>query len=440
MFWRKFRRFVVLLFLLGFSSEVFAQDSYTLKMLIDEALLHNYQIKLSGVTEKQLSNSNTYGNAGFLPTLEVVANKSNTYNSTDQKFFTGEIRTAEGAKNTAFDAMVETNWVVFNGFRMFAQKRQLEIIEKAGMVNTRFFIEQTVSDLAKFYFQLKQEQKLLEAFEASLQISNERLKLENQKLNIGVSSGLDVQKALLDRNRDSSTVVNQYAQVGSLYLDINSIINRNLSSKILVEDSLFINDAISLEPLIANALVHNSSLELAKIQALIFREDIAINKSNFYPQVGLFGNFTYRKATNQIGVLESNKSFGPSFGIQVRFNLFNGGRDQIFLENSRLDLEYSQLEKEQISIGIHTAIQKAYLNYTTGIKGLMLEESNVKVAKETLAIAQKQYELRVISDIEFRLIQLSSLEAETNYLRQQLLIKNMEIDLYRLSGQLLNNI
>lgn len=440
MFWRAFRVLFVLLFITGLSFEVFAQDSYTLKMLIDEALLQNYQIKLSGIREQQLSNNNTYGNSGFLPTLDVVASNSNAYNSTDQKFFTGESRTADGAKNTSLDAMVEANWVVFNGFRMFAQKRQLAKIEKAGMVTTRFFIEQTISDLAKFYFQLKQEQKLLEAFEASFQISNERLKLETQKFNIGVSSGLDVQKALVDRNRDSSNFVNQHAQVGSLYLDINTLINRNLTSKIHVEDTLLINYDINLDVLISNAMVHNSNLELANMQALIFQEDIAINKSYFYPQVNVFGNYTYRKAINQVGVLESNKSFGPSFGIQVRFNLFNGGRDQIFLENSRLDLEYSRIEKEQISNKVETAIQKAYLNYTTGIKGLKLEESNMKVAKETLMIAQKQYELRVISDIEFRLIQLSSLEAETNYLRQQLLIKNMEIDLYRLSGQLLNNI
>src|SRR5690606_35596590 len=105
MFWRGFRSLLVFWFLTGLSLQVFAQDSYTLKMLIEEALLQNYQIKLSGIREQQLSNSNTYGNAGFLPTLDVLANNSNTYNSTDQKFFTGESRPADGAKNTSLDAM-----------------------------------------------------------------------------------------------------------------------------------------------------------------------------------------------------------------------------------------------------------------------------------------------------------------------------------------------
>src|SRR5690606_21459568 len=110
------------------------------------------------------------------------------------------------------------------------------------------------------------------------------------------------------------------------------------------------------------------------------------------------------------------------------------------LKNSRLDLEYAQLETAQLTQRIKIGVQTAFLNYKTGLNGLLLEESNKNVAGETLKIAKRQYELRVISDIEFRLIQLSALQAETNYLRQQFIVKNLEIDLLRMSGQLLNNI
>lgn len=427
------------LLLFFFCGAVYAQESYTLKQLVDEALLKNYQVRLSKIREAQAINNVAVGNAGFLPTVDVLVNNSTTYSSTNQKFFTGESRKAIGARNASFDAMVELNWVVFDGFRMFAQKRQFEDIAKAGALNTRFFIEQTIADLAKFYFQLKQEQKLLDAFETSLSISNERLKLEDQKFKIGSGSGLDVQKALMDRNSDSSAVVYQQAKIETIVFDINRIINRDLTLNFSAKDSLIINGSLELESIMEVAMQQNSQTELAKMQELIAKESVVMSRSNFYPQLGLFGNYAFRESLNEIGVTESNKSYGPSYGIQVRFNLFNGGADKVNIENRKLDMEFAQMETAQLVNNIKMEIYASWLNYQTGLKGLALEESNMKVARETLTIARRQYELRVISDIEFRLIQLSALEAESNFLRQQFIVKSMEIDLLRISGQLLNN-
>src|SRR5690606_8086395 len=111
--------------------------------------------------------------------------------------------------------------------------------------------------------ELKQEQNLLQALKASLRISNERLKLEEQKFKIGAASGLDVQKALVDRNSDSSTVVYQQAQIGAIILGINRIINRDLSLNFIGEDTLSINDGLEIELLLENALRLNSQKQLA---------------------------------------------------------------------------------------------------------------------------------------------------------------------------------
>ncbi len=437
---RQKHSFLFLLCYFTFESCLVAQDSYTLKQLVEEALYKNYEVRLSKISEARAINNNTLGNAGFLPSADALLNNSASYSSINQRFFTGEMRTASGARNAGFDAMVELNWVVFDGFRMFARKRQFENMAKAGAVNTRYFIEQTVSDLAKLYFQFRQEKSLLRAFETSLQISGERLKLEEQKFKIGSGSGLDVQKALIDRNSDSSTVIYQQAKISTIVFDINRIVNRNLDLNFFPQDSLIINPSLSFESLLSGAVEYNSRAELAKIQEMIAKEDVVMSRSVLYPQVGLFGNYGYRKSTNEVGVTESNKAFGPSYGVQVRFNLFNGGAGRVNVENRQLDLETVRVESARLTDDIRMEIYTAWLNYKTGLKALALEENNTSVARETLKIALRQYELRVISDIEFRLIQLSALEAESNYLRQQYIVKSMEIDLLRISGQLMNSI
>src|SRR5690606_28056397 len=119
-----------------------AQDTLTLQALVDKALQENYDIRIARNEQLKGEEANTIGNAGMLPSVDAIAEQAYTINNTRQEFYDGQVRQATAANNSSLAAGLQVNWVVFDGFQMFARKNRLELLEQMGVVNTRYFIEQ----------------------------------------------------------------------------------------------------------------------------------------------------------------------------------------------------------------------------------------------------------------------------------------------------------
>ncbi len=135
--------------------------------------------------------------------------------------------------------------------------------------------------------------------------------------------------------------------------------------------------------------------------------------------------------------MQSSQAFGPSFGIRVRFNLFNGGKQRTKLQNAQIAAETEQVRTDQVAQDIRAAVRIAYLRWENQMKQVELKHHSVDEARKTLEIAGRQYDLGTISDVDFRTIQLNALNAEVRFLQAKFSTKSREIELYRLSGQLM---
>lgn len=429
---------VALLALFSLSME--GQQNMTLAQMVNRALEANYDIRVQRNGQAQAENSNTIGNAGFLPQADITAEKNYAITNSQQQFVSGDSQQATAARNEATSAQASVRWVVFDGLAMFARKDRLSQLALLGKTNTRYYIEQTAADLAIAYFQLKQERKLLETFQKTLAVSKSRLGLQEKGLEVGARNMLDVQRARVDRNADSAMVLSQTARIQELEIQINRIINQDLETAINAVDSFNLARALSLEELLEKAGKENARLTQQQLQELIANEEVKIVRGALFPELELFGNYNYGQQQNEVGFLQSSRSFGPNFGVRVRFNLFSGGQQHIAVENAKIEAATAGLRTEQAGQEIQAAVRVAYLRWKNEIKQVRLEEQSVGAADQTLEIATKQYELGVINDVEFRLIQLSTVNAQTRYLQAQFRAKSREIELYRLSGQLMEKI
>ena len=58
---------------------------YTLQQCLEEGLMNNYSLRISRNEMQIAKNNATWGNAGFLPTVDVSAGYNTTTNSTNTK-------------------------------------------------------------------------------------------------------------------------------------------------------------------------------------------------------------------------------------------------------------------------------------------------------------------------------------------------------------------
>ncbi len=85
----------------GQTSEVHA---VALQQAIDIALKNNYNIQIFSLRKDITDLSNHPGYAGMLPTASGYVLYNNEINTTEQKYFTGEVRQSDNANSTLLDA------------------------------------------------------------------------------------------------------------------------------------------------------------------------------------------------------------------------------------------------------------------------------------------------------------------------------------------------
>jgi outer membrane protein len=425
---------LVAFFLVGTAQ---AQAELSLADLVTRALQENYQIRIFRNIERTSVNNNTIGNAGMLPTVNLTGQRRTAVNNSRQQFFTGDSQAANNAKSTATSADLEVNWIVFDGLAMFARRDQLAQLELLSQGDTRFFMEQTVADLVTAYYQLKQESQLLAAFRKTLDVSQARLTFAERAFEIGSSNMLDVQLARVDCNTDSSLVLNQQAQVQEITIAINRLINRDLTAALIPTDSIVLQDDFSLPELLASARLNNTQLSQQQLQELVAMSQVEINKGALFPTVEVYGNYGFNRQANEVGFLQSSRTFGPEYGIRVRFNLFSGYQEKIAEQNARINVETTRLQTQDLDQQVEQSLRVAYLRWQTSAQQARLERESVVAANEALAIARRQYELNALTNVEFRVIQLNAINAETRFLAAQYAAKVREVELLRVSGKLL---
>lgn len=103
--------------LILFSSGLQAQDNLSLSVAIENTLKNNFFISTVRIDEKIAQNNNTLGNAGFLPSVNVVAGISTTTNNTEQEYSSSEIIKQEGVRTDNLNASAQLNWTLFDGFK-----------------------------------------------------------------------------------------------------------------------------------------------------------------------------------------------------------------------------------------------------------------------------------------------------------------------------------
>lgn len=127
-------RYIVVISLL-ISISAFSQDSTSLVSFVNEMLQKDFGIQLLKNNAELAANNNNPGAAGYLPTLDVNATQSWGTSNLRQEYFSGASKTANGAKSNSLSAAATLNWTFFDGFKMFATDKKLDILEEVANLN-----------------------------------------------------------------------------------------------------------------------------------------------------------------------------------------------------------------------------------------------------------------------------------------------------------------
>jgi outer membrane protein len=415
----------------------FTPDALSYQQALALCFEHNYGLKIMRNASEVAGNNNTLGNAGFLPTISTGVDVNAASRDSRLEFFSGQEVEAEGAQSRALGAFALLNWTVFDGFTMFATKDKLAELNLLGELELRFQMEQVALALAQLYYQIVQEQQLLSVYLESVEVSQERLVIERRTFELGSSSELQTLNAEVDLNADRALILSQRMLIENLKADLNFLLGRDPSTAFTPSSSIDASKGLSFEDLTAQLGTQNTGLLAARARYTVASHEIREQKGNMLPQVGVFAEYGFNRQANEVGVLASNLTQGPNVGVTLRWNLFDGLNNRREIENRKLWFENANYEAKSVELEAKTRLVQQFNAYRFTQQLVDLEQNSLQTARKNLEVAEATYRLGGINALEFRLIQLSELEAESRMLRAQYQQKIAELSLLNLSGNAL---
>lgn len=416
-----------------------AQEVYSLKQCIETGLERNYSIRIIRNEQLISDNNATPGNAGYLPTVDMSGGFSGTVNNNRNKLSDGTTEKENGVNSETGNIGLNVNWTVFDGFGIQAEYARLKELKKMGELDTRLTIEDFVATLSGEYYNMIRQYIRLRNLRSSLDLSRERVRIAEERYHIGSGSRMDLQQAQVDFNADSSNVLNQLEVVHTSRIRLNELMALdNIDEQIALKDSV-IRPNIFLDEidLWQSTLASNASLLIAQKNQTLSELDYKKVKSRDYPYVKLNAGYGYTANWYEVGATDLQQRLGLNYGLTVGLNLFDGLNRRRERRNARIQIENSQLKKQELELGLRADMSNLWMAYRNNLDLWSLEKENVIVALENHRIAIDRYKLGELSGIELREAQISLLEAEERQSIAEYSTKLCEISLLQLSGQIL---
>jgi len=407
-----------------------AQTIMSVEEAIEIGLKNNFDIQIAR-NNRQIANNNIgKGTAEFLPTLDVTGNHqyASSKQETNSPFSFGDSDTRLTA------GQVSLGWTIFDGFKMFTSNRKFKQLAKLGDYQARNIIENTSVAILRAYFNVVQQEELLDVAKNSMEISRTRLEKEKVRQELGSASSTDFLNAQVSFNNDQSLVLNQELLVLIAKKDLNILLGREPTTPINVNKKITVMSLTSdLDELLAMALESNSSLLIAEQNHIVAKEDIKLRQSAFYPRLSLGANYDYSDRTiksDKFNTDVNTKSSDAAVGLTLSFNLFNGTRDKIDLQNARIEEKNSLLTRQNLENQISGLVNEKYVTFEKRIELMQLEEQNVLAAEQNLRLQQDRYQIGASTSLEFRDAQVNLLRAQSTLIaaRYQARISRLEIE------------
>ncbi|MEH6620142.1 TolC family protein [Maribacter arcticus] len=432
-------RFIHLLLLIPVCT-VFAQENTLSKEdAIALALKNNFGVIIAKNNLKIADNNKNILNSGYLPSLTGNAGGSFDQNNQEATFQDGSVRAIDGAETTRYNASLNLNYTLFDGLGRWYDYKRLKEEYGLSELETRETIETTMIQLYTVYFEVARLTENIKVLEDTFSNTQKRLQRSEYSFDYGQTNKLDVLNAQVDLVNDSINLMNTRQTFRNTKRDLNLLLNRDLASSFEVDTVIAFVNPISLEEFLDKGIANNVSVLQTEKNIKINDYAYKSSKSVFLPTVGLTGSYGWNEgnfpATN---FLASSVSTGLSAGLNLTWNLFDGGNSITQIKNAKIVLDNQETIKEQIEQQVFRDVQNAKENYLNRLQVFSLQEQNVVTNQNNFERSNEQFQLGSITSIEFRQAQINLLNAQTNKNLAKYDAKLAELQLLQLTGQLLN--
>ena len=422
------------------ASGLSAQENLTISKAIKNTLENNLDIKISENLEKIAKNNSSILNNNYLPNIQLGSDVNTNVQNIEIETPGGLSGALDNTQTDNSSAVVSLNYNLIDASgRRYNFKKSKELYSKSKL-EVKEIIENTLLQLFTVYFdvgRLTEEEKILKDI---LEISKKRYERKLSQYEYGQTNNLEVLNAQVDVNSDSINLLNLSNKLNNAKRDLNLIMNIELESDFDIDTNLSFLKREELSILFTNDIKNNTRFLIAEKDVVISDLEKKVANFSYLPTLGLSGSYGWNESINDNPYAFYNKSItdGFSAGVNIRWDIFRGGKKIIANKNATINQENFALVKEKTILDLKKELKNAFQSHLNNLFILEAQNQNLETNKNNFNRNLERYNVGQVSSIEFRSAQLNLLNAELSNNSARFRAKISEAYFLKISGELIS--
>lgn len=408
------KKIVSFCFSLFVFSNLFAQkDNLTLEQAVNYAWENNLSLKDQNLQQNISKIEIEKNKSNFLPTLGF----SSSYNFQSGSIIDPSTNTRNTLNVQSGNFALTTTVDLFNWQTIIRLKlTQLEndkLKYQSEIIKQNLYIQ-----IVQAFYQLqfnKEQEKLIES-----QIKNTLTHLD--RIQEEVKYGNKSESDLLEMKANLSTSYKQQVDASSnyklAYLTLQNLLNKKDSTNYIFDDNQLFNSNENLDQLYKKSVDNRSDIIQSRIDEQIAQKNIEQQKSAYLPNLGASYSFSsfYTDSNKNPFSNQLNDNKSHYVGISLNFPIFNKLQTQKSIEQSKIELERSQLKTHQLEQEYYNLMSDLYLKTNSSLEQWEASEKNLKDYQLSFEKTEDKFKFRLITIYEYLNSKNNLLEIETNNL------------------------
>ena len=404
-----------------------------------QMLSANFGIQMAQNEQLQAGNNASVLNSGYLPGISVASGASYDLQDQEVTFRDGSLNVVDGAETKRLNAALNLNYTLFDGMGRYYNYQRLKQTEKLSGLQVRATIESTLLQLFTVYFELARLSENQTVLTQVLNNTQDRLNRAKYSFDFGQNTKLDVLNAEVDLVNDSIALNNNAQQLVNTRRDLAVLLNDDLNKEFAVDTSVAFLDELSLDAFSEKSHSDNVRVLIAESNKQLSAFGVKFQRSLELPRLGLTGAYGWNEGIfPATGFATKNISSGFSAGLQLSWNIFDGGSNRTALKNSKISLENQELALEEVKMQVDRDVANAYGDFLNRKRAYQLLRRSILTAQNNYDRSLDRYRLGQLTSLELRQAQINLLNAKMNANMAKYQAKLSELTYLQACGQLLN--
>ena len=428
----------VVIFLSTFN--LVAQNDLTISSAVKKTLENNLDIKISENLEKIAKNNSSILNNNYLPNIQLGSEISSNTQSIEIETPSGISGTLDDTKTDNSSALLSISYNIIDASgRKYNYKKSKELFSKSNL-EVKEIIENTMLQLFTVFFEVGRLSEERNILKNALEISKTRYERKLLEFEYGQTNNLEVLNAEVDVNTDSINLLKSSKQLFNTKRDLNLIMNVDLESQFNINTKIEFLSVDEIANIFSNDIYNNTRLLIIEKDVIISNLDKKITKYSYLPTLGLSGTYGWNESINDNPYAFYNKSISDGFsaGINIRWDIFKGGKKIIANKNTAINQQNSELNKKKTELDITKELRNAYQTHLNNLFIMEVQNKNLETNKNNFERNLERYKIGQVSSIEFRRAQLNLLNAELSNSSAKYQAKISEAYFLKISGEIIS--